>query len=172
MEHIDCAVIGAGVVGLAIARALAMQGREVMVLEAEDAIGTQTSARNSEVIHAGLSYAPGSLKGRLCVAGRDALYRYCAERGVAHQRIGKLIVAVEPEEQAELQHHIELGRAQGVNDLRLLGPDAVREMEPELRCSAALHSPSTGIVDSHALMLAYLGDAEHHGATLALRCPV
>ena len=120
LERIDCAVIGAGVVGLAVARALALAGREVMIIEAEHAIGTHTSARNSEVIHAGISYAPGSLKGRLCVAGRKALYRYCAERGIGHQRIGKLIVAVEEGELPELQRYLPLAAAQGVHDLRWL----------------------------------------------------
>jgi L-2-hydroxyglutarate oxidase LhgO len=172
MDQIDCVVIGAGAVGLAIARALAMKGREVMILESEDAIGTQTSARNSEVIHAGISYAPGSLKGRLCVAGKAALYAYCRERGIGHRRVGKLIVAVEEGELPELQKYIELGAAQGVHDLRFLEAAEVREMEPEVRCVGALHSPSTGIVDSHGLMVSYLGDAENHGATLALKSPV
>ncbi|MEJ8849659.1 NAD(P)/FAD-dependent oxidoreductase [Variovorax rhizosphaerae] len=172
MEKIDCAVIGAGVVGLAIARALAMAGREVVILESENAIGTQTSARNSEVIHAGITYAPGALKGRLCVAGKAALYDYCTELGIGHRRIGKLIVATQESELADLHKYIELGAAHGVNDLRLLGANEARAMEPEVLCVGALHSPSTGIVDSHALMLSYLGDAERHGATLALQSPV
>ncbi|MFN6996262.1 MAG: NAD(P)/FAD-dependent oxidoreductase [Aquincola tertiaricarbonis] len=168
MERIDCVVIGAGVVGLAVARALALAGREVMIVEAENAIGTHTSARNSEVVHAGISYAPGSLKGRLCVAGRQALERYCAQRGIGYRRIGKLIVAVEEAELPELQRYLPLAAAQGVHDLRLLSADEARVMEPAVRCVGALHSPSTGIVDSHGLMLAYLGDAERAGATLAL----
>jgi L-2-hydroxyglutarate oxidase LhgO len=172
MDRIDCAVIGAGVVGLSIARSLAMAGREVVILERETAIGTQTSARNSEVIHAGISYAPGSLKGRLCVAGKEALYAYCAERGIGHRRIGKLIVAVEASELPELQKYIELGAAQGVTDLRLIDAKEAHALEPEVSCVGALLSPSTGIVDSHALMLAYLGDAERHGATLALQSAV
>ncbi|VTU32730.1 NAD(P)/FAD-dependent oxidoreductase [Variovorax sp. PBL-E5] len=172
MDRIDCAVIGAGVVGLAVARALAMAGREVVILEAESAIGTQTSARNSEVIHAGISYAPGSLKGRLCVAGKAALYAYCAERGIGHRRIGKLIVATQASELPELDRYIALGAANGVTDLRVIGAAEARAMEPEVHCVGALHSPSTGIVDSHGLMLAYLGDAEVHGATLALQSPV
>ncbi|MES3003144.1 MAG: NAD(P)/FAD-dependent oxidoreductase [Pseudomonadota bacterium] len=171
-ERIDCAVIGAGVVGLAIARSLALAGREVVILESQNAIGTQTSARNSEVIHAGLSYAPGSLKGRLCVEGRNALYRYCAERGIAHQRIGKLIVANDEAEVPELHHHIELAAGQGVHDLRIIDAAELHEMEPAVTGIAALHSPSTGIVDSHALMLAYLGDAENAGASLALQSEV
>ncbi|PLC02496.1 FAD-dependent oxidoreductase [Variovorax sp. RO1] len=172
MDRIDCVVIGAGVVGLAIARSLALAGREVVILEAEHAIGTHTSARNSEVIHAGISYAPGSLKGRLCVAGKAALYAYCAERGIGHQRIGKLIVAVQDAELPELDKYIALGAAHGVTDLRLLGAAEARELEPEVACVGALHSPSTGIVDSHALMLSYLGDAERAGASLALQSRV
>ncbi|QOF81159.1 NAD(P)/FAD-dependent oxidoreductase [Variovorax sp. 38R] len=172
MDRIDCVVIGAGVVGLAIARSLAMAGREVVILEAEHAIGTHTSARNSEVIHAGISYAPGSLKGRLCVAGKAALYAYCAERGIGHQRIGKLIVAVQDSELPELDKYIALGAAHGVTDLRILSAAEARDLEPEVACVGALHSPSTGIVDSHALMLSYLGDAERAGASLALQSRV
>ncbi|WPG40252.1 NAD(P)/FAD-dependent oxidoreductase [Variovorax sp. EBFNA2] len=172
MDRIDCVVIGAGVVGLAIARSLALAGREVVILEAEHAIGTHTSARNSEVIHAGISYAPGSLKGRLCVAGKAALYAYCAERGIGHQRIGKLIVAVQDSELPELDKYIALGAAHGVTDLRILGAAETRDLEPEVACVGALHSPSTGIVDSHALMLSYLGDAERAGASLALQSRV
>jgi L-2-hydroxyglutarate oxidase LhgO len=172
MDKIDCVVIGAGVVGLSVARSLAMAGREVVVLEAENAIGTQTSARNSEVIHAGISYAPGSLKGRLCVAGKAALYDYCAERGIGHQRIGKLIVAVQEAELPELDKYMKLGAAHGVNDLRIIGAAEARDMEPEVACVGALHSPSTGIVDSHGLMLSYLGDAESAGASLALHSRV
>ncbi|WP_390344411.1 NAD(P)/FAD-dependent oxidoreductase [Variovorax boronicumulans] len=172
MDRIDCVVIGAGVVGLAIARSLAMAGREVVILEAEQAIGTHTSTRNSEVIHAGISYAPGSLKGRLCVAGKVALYAYCAERGIGHQRIGKLIVAVQDSELPELDKYIALGAAHGVTDLRILGAAEARDLEPKVACVGALHSPSTGIVDSHALMLSYLGDAERAGASLALQSRV
>ena len=172
MESVDCAVIGAGVVGLAIARTLSAAGREVVILEAENAFGTHTSARNSEVIHAGISYAPGSLKGRLCVAGKAALYDYCAERGIGYQRIGKLIVAVQEADLPELRKYVELGTAQGVTDLRIIGAAEARALEPEVACAGALLSPSTGIVDSHGLMLAYLGDAERHGAALALSSPV
>ncbi|MNU91840.1 L-2-hydroxyglutarate oxidase LhgO [compost metagenome] len=172
MDRIDCVVIGAGVVGLSIARSLAMAGREVVILEAEHAIGTHTSARNSEVIHAGISYAPGSLKGRLCVAGKAAVYAYCAERGIGHQRIGKLIVAVQDSELPELDKYVALGAAHGVTDLRILSAAEARDLEPEVACVGALHSPSTGIVDSHALMLSYLGDAERAGASLALQSRV
>lgn len=172
METVDCVVIGAGVVGLACARALAEAGREVVVLEAEGAFGTGISARNSEVIHAGLYYPPGSRKARLCVEGRDLLYTYCAERGIAHRRCGKLVVASRPEQAAALAHIQARAAANGVHDLVALGRDAIRDLEPALTAHAALLSPSTGIVDSHGLMLALLGDAERHGAVLALASPL
>lgn len=172
VEYVDCVVIGAGVVGLAVARELALAGREVIVLEAEAAFGTHTSARNSEVIHAGLSYPQGSLKARLCVEGRKRLYEYCAERGVAHRRIGKLIVATEDKDRAGLDKYRTLGEAAGVEDLRLVGRDELAEMEPEVQAVAGLYSPLTGIVDSHGLMLSLLGDAENAGASLVLRSPV
>lgn len=172
MDEIDCAVIGAGVVGLAVARALALQGRDVIVLEAEGAIGTGTSSRNSEVIHAGIYYPRGSLKAQLCVEGKHALYAYATERGVPHRRCGKLIVATSPAQVVELDAIASRARANGVDDLMLLTRDLARAMEPQLECLAALHSPSTGIVDSHALMLAYQGDLEHAGGVLALKSPV
>ena len=171
-EAVDCVVVGAGVVGLAVARALALQGREVMVLEAADAIGTGTSSRNSEVIHAGLYYATGSLKARLCVQGRDLLYAYCAERSVPHRRCGKLIVATSPEQIPALQGIEARARANGVNDLQWLDAAAAQALEPALQCVAALHSTSTGIVDSHALMLALQGDLEHAGGLVALNSPL
>lgn len=172
MEQLDCVVIGAGVVGLAVARALALAGREVMVLEAADAIGTQTSSRNSEVIHAGIYYAPGSLKARLCVQGRQMLYAYCAERGIGHQRCGKLLVATAEAQRAQLQGIVDKAAANGVNDLVLLTREQARAMEPQLECVAAVHSPSTGIVDSHALMLAYQGDLENAGGMVVLNSPL
>ena len=172
MERLDCLVVGAGVVGLAVARALARAGREVVVAEAAAAIGSGVSSRNSEVIHAGLYYPSGSLKARLCVEGRRRLYAYCAERGIAHRRCGKLIVATAAEQEAALDALAAQARANGVDDLAALDAAAARRLEPALRCSAALLSPSTGIVDSHGLMLALLGDAEDHGALLALRSPV
>jgi len=172
MEKIDCVVIGAGVVGLACARALALAGREVIVLEAAGSIGTETSSRNSEVIHAGIYYPPGSQKAQLCVEGRQLLYRYCEARGVAHRRCGKLIVATGPKQLGTLDKIQAQAAANGVHDLRLLDAAEVKAMESELRCIAALHSPSTGIIDSHGLMLAFLGEAEDHGAMLALRSPV
>jgi L-2-hydroxyglutarate oxidase LhgO len=172
METIDCAVIGAGVVGLAIARKLAMNGHEVVILEAEDAFGTHTSARNSEVIHAGIYYASGSLKAQLCVAGRKALYHYCAEHNVNHQRIGKVIVACDESEVAGLEKYKAQAETNGVDDLRMLSRTELAEMEPAVRCIAGFLSPSTGIIDSHGLMLSYLGEAEDRGAMLALSSPV
>ncbi|HZM35556.1 MAG TPA: NAD(P)/FAD-dependent oxidoreductase [Burkholderiales bacterium] len=172
MEKLDAVVIGAGVVGLAAARALALAGREVVILEAEEAIGTHTSSRNSEVIHAGIYYPKGSLKARACVEGKRRLYEYCAARGVPHRRCGKLIVATSEEQNGELESIGEKAEANGVLDLRWLSRGEAKEMEPEVACAAALHSPSTGIIDSHALMLAYLGDAERSGAMLALKSPV
>ncbi len=172
MDRIDCVVVGAGVVGLAIARALALAGREVVVLEATEAIGTQTSSRNSEVIHAGLYYPAGSLKARTCVAGREALYAYCDAHRVAYRRCGKLIVATQPDEVAQLDAIVARARANGVHDLQRLSGDEARALEPALRCTQALLSPSTGIVDSHGLMLAYRGDAEAHGAMIAFGSPL
>lgn len=172
MDELDCAVIGGGVVGLAVARALALAGREVVVLEAEGAIGTGTSSRNSEVIHAGIYYPQGSLKASLCVEGKEALYAYAAERGVPHRRCGKLIVATSAEQVAQLEVIRAKAAANGVGDLVLLTAQQAVEMEPQLHCVAALHSPSTGIVDSHALMLSLLGDLENAGGMLALKSPI
>ncbi|WP_414636795.1 NAD(P)/FAD-dependent oxidoreductase [Aquabacterium sp.] len=172
IDRIDTAVIGAGVVGLAVARALAMAGQEVVLLEAENAFGTVTSARNSEVIHAGIYYPPGSLRARLCVRGKQLLYAFCASHQVPHQRCGKLIVATAPEELALLDRLRQQALANGVADLQPLSAAEARAMEPALHCHGALLSPSTGIIDSHGLMLALLGDAERHGAMLALCSPV
>jgi L-2-hydroxyglutarate oxidase LhgO len=172
VDRVDAVVIGAGVVGLAVARALATAGRDVVILEAEDAIGTHTSSRNSEVIHAGIYYPQGSLKARACIEGRERLYAYCADRRVPHRRCGKLIVATDSMQREELNGIRQKAHANGVTDLVPLSPAQARAMEPEVHCVAALHSPSTGIVDSHALMHAYLGDAERAGAMLALKCPL
>ncbi len=172
MDKVECVVIGAGVVGLAVARALALSGREVMVLEAAGAIGTGTSSRNSEVIHAGLYYPTGSLKAGLCVQGKQMLYAYCAERGVPHRRCGKLLVATSPDQLPALETIRARALANGVDDLVWLTADEARAMEPELRCLAALHSPSTGIIDSHGLMLALQGDLENAGGLVALNSPV
>jgi len=172
LDRVDTAVVGAGLVGLAVARALALAGREVVILEAEDAIGTHTSSRNSEVIHAGIYYPRGSLKARACVEGRERLYAYCAERGVPHRRCGKLIVAADAAQLPELEAILARAHANGVADVTRIGGAAARALEPELSCADALFSPSTGIVDSHALMLAYLGEAENAGAVLALKSPL
>jgi L-2-hydroxyglutarate oxidase LhgO len=171
-EKVDALVVGAGVVGLAVARALALMGREVMVLEREADIGTGTSSRNSEVIHAGIYYPAGSLKAQLCVQGKQALYAYCAERGIAHQRCGKLIVANTASQLAALPSIIEKARLNGVHDLRLLNREQARELEPQLECLGAVHSPSTGIVDSHGLMLSLQGDLEHAGGMVACHAEV
>ncbi len=172
MDDLDCAVIGGGVVGLAVARALALAGREVMVLEAEGAIGTGTSSRNSEVIHAGIYYPQGSLKATLCVEGKQLLYAYAEARGVPHRRCGKLIVATSAEQVAELEAIRLKAAANGVDDLEQISAAQAVALEPQLRCMAALVSPSTGIVDSHALMLSLLGDLENAGGMLALKSAV
>ncbi|OQS35335.1 FAD-dependent oxidoreductase [Chromobacterium haemolyticum] len=172
MEQVECVVIGAGVIGLAVARQLAMAGREVVIVEAESAIGQHASSRNSEVIHAGLYYPPGSLKARLCVAGRQRLYDYCAQRAIPHRRCGKLVVAADEAELPRLQALQQRAAANGVTDLRWLDADQLQTLEPALQARAALLSPSTGILDSHGLMLALLADAEAHGATLALNSPL
>ena len=172
MERVDCIVIGAGVIGLAVARRLALDGREVVVIEAEEAIGTHTSSRNSEVIHAGIYYTPGSLKARLCVPGRQALYRYCEARGIGHRRCGKLIVATSDAQRPALERLHAQAQANGVDDLRWLTGVQARALEPELACVAALLSPSTGIIDSHGLMLAFQGDAGNCGTAIAFRSPV
>jgi len=168
VEQVDAVVVGAGVVGLAVARALALAGREVIVLEAETAFGTGISSRNSEVIHAGIYYPTGSLRATLCVQGNRLLYDYCASHGVAHQRCGKLIVATSVDEMAALDRLRGTAIANGVSDLQPLSAAQAIAMEPALHCVGALLSPSTGIVDSHGLMLALLGDAERAGAMLAL----
>lgn len=170
MDQVDCVVIGAGVVGLAVARALAQAGREVIVLESQTLYGSGISSRNSEVMHAGIYYPPGSLKASLCVRGRELLYAYCAERGIAHRRCGKLVVATQPQDIGKLkliQHHA----ANNGVALELLSREQALALEPELECSAALLSPRSGIVDSHALMTSLLGDAQAAGALLAWQSP-
>lgn len=171
-DILDCVVVGAGVVGLAVARALALAGREVVVLEAAEGIGTGTSSRNSEVIHAGIYYPKGSLKARLCVQGKQALYAYCAERGVPHRRCGKLIVATEDAQLTALADIHAKAAANGVGDLKHLSRQEAQALEPEIECVGALLSPSTGIIDSHAFMLALQGDAEHAGAVFAFHSRV
>lgn len=171
-DKIECAVVGAGVIGLAVARALALQGRDVVVLEAENAIGTGTSSRNSEVIHAGIYYAKDSLKARLCVSGKHKLYDYCEEHGVPHKRCGKLIVATNDEQSKTLAGIAEKAWNNEVRDLERLDQKTVLDMEPELNAVGALLSPSTGLIDSHSLMLSYQGDAEARGAMIAFNSPV
>ncbi len=171
-EAVECVVVGAGVVGLALARTLALGGREVLVLEAAASIGSATSSRNSEVIHAGIYYPKNSLKARFCVAGKLALYRFCRDHGVPHRRLGKLIVASREEEFAELERLRRAAQENGVDDLVFLNKDQAQAREPELSCAGALLSPSTGIIDSHALMLALQGVAESGGAAVALKSPL
>lgn len=171
-DTVDTLVIGAGVIGLAIARRMALAGREVVVLEAEDAIGTHTSSRNTGCIHAGIDYPPGSIKGKLALRGKELLYRYCPDHGVGHKRCGKMLVAVEDEQVPKLSAIQATAAANGLGDLRILDGAEVRDMEPELNFAGVLYSPSSGIIDPHDLMLAYLGDAEDHGAVLALNAPV
>jgi L-2-hydroxyglutarate oxidase LhgO len=171
-ERVDCVVVGAGVVGLAVARELAMAGREVLVLESQRAIGTGTSSRNSEVIHAGIYYATGTLKARLCVAGRERLYQYCARNGVEHRRLGKLIVATSRDEVPTLARYAAQARANGVDELQPLDEAQVRALEPDVNCVAGLLSPASGIVDSHGLMLAYQADLEAHGGVIAFNTPI
>jgi L-2-hydroxyglutarate oxidase LhgO len=172
MERIDCVIVGAGVIGLAIARRLAQAGREVIVLEAAEAIGTVTSSRNSEVIHAGIYYKAGSLMARMCVAGKHALYDYCNDHGIPHRNCGKLIVATSAKETERLGSIRAHAEANGVLDMQILSGAAARALEPALACDAALLSPSTGIVDSHAYMLALRGDAEGAGAAFAFHTPM
>ena len=171
MDRVECVVIGAGVVGLAVARALATRGREVIVLERHEVIGSEVSSRNSGVIHAGLYYPNGSVKARVCVAGKHALYEFCASHGVAHARTGKLVVATGDDQLDAMDALVERARGNGVDDLVRLDPKEVRELEPEVVCAGALLSPSTGIIDAHDYMLALEGDAEANGAMVALESP-
>ncbi|KPF68051.1 FAD-dependent oxidoreductase [beta proteobacterium AAP99] len=172
MDRVQCVVVGAGVVGLACARALAQAGREVLLLEAADAIGTGTSSRNSEVIHAGIYYPPGSLKGRFCVRGKALLYAFCATHGVPARRLGKLIVATDKAQVPRLNALVANAAALGVTDLVYIGAKQARAMEPALSCVAAVHSPSSGMVDSHTYMLALQGEFERAGGITVLRARV
>src|SRR3979409_1696105 len=172
MDKVECVVVGAGVIGLAVARRRAQSGREVVVLEAAEGIGTVTSSRNSEVIHAGIYYPAGSLMARMCVAGQQALYEYCRGHGIPHRNCGKLIVATTRKETEKLRSIRAHAEANGVLDLQSLSGDEARAVEPALNCDAALLSPSTGIIDSHAFMLALRGDAEQAGAAFAFHTPI
>jgi L-2-hydroxyglutarate oxidase LhgO len=169
---VETIVVGAGAVGLAVARALALAGHEVMVLEQHALIGSETSSRNSEVIHAGIYYPPGSLRATMCVRGKELLYSFCAENNVPHARCGKLLVATSESQLGKLAAIRETAAKNGVADLEPLGGNAARELEPEVACVAALLSPSTGIIDSHGFMLALEGHIESSGGSVVLRCPV
>ena len=171
-ERVDVVVIGAGVIGLAVARALARKGKEVIVVEKNDAFGEETSSRNSEVIHAGIQYKPGGVRAGLAVKGRDALYTFCADHNVNHSRCGKLLVAIGADEVSRLHALKVNAEKNGVDDLQIVDAAAARAMEPALYCDGAIYSPSSGIVDSHGLMLALLGDLEDGGGALALSSPV
>ncbi len=171
MTDTDVIVVGAGAVGLATGRALASRGQSVVVLEKNSRFGEETSSRNSEVIHAGMYYPTGSLKARLCVAGKHAMYAFCAERGISARAIGKLIVAPSASDVPTLQVINDRGHANEIPDLEIIGPDRIKQMEPEIVAEAAIWSPSSGIVDSHSYMLALLGVIEDHGGALARNAP-
>ncbi|MEE8319934.1 MAG: FAD-dependent oxidoreductase, partial [bacterium] len=172
MDKLDCVIIGAGVVGLAVAREMALSGREVFILEATEGIGNEASSRNSEVIHAGIYYLPDSLKAILCVRGKELLYEYCAEREINHKRIGKIIVAADKDEVPELERIRSQAQLSGVDDLVWLTDKEVVSIEPKLSCVSGLLSPSTGIIDSHSLMEELLSDAKDAGAELVLSTKV
>jgi L-2-hydroxyglutarate oxidase LhgO len=171
MDHFDTIVIGAGVIGLAVAQELALRDLSVLVLESAPGIGTETSSRNSEVIHAGIYYKPGSLKARLCIEGRHTLYDYCTARGVPFRRCGKILTASNGEELASVEALATQGRCNGADDLEMITGSQARAMEPALKTIGAMWSPSTGIINSHAFMLALQGDAENAGALFAFRTP-
>ncbi|WP_306250161.1 NAD(P)/FAD-dependent oxidoreductase [Parvularcula sp. IMCC14364] len=171
-DSVECVVVGAGCVGLAVARALVLAGREVLLLEQHDMFGTETSSRNSEVIHAGIYYEPGSLKARLCVRGKALLYPYLRERGIDHKQCGKLIVATSPAEVPRLAFYQSRAVENGVHDLELLTMQEAQMREPLLSCEAALLSPSTGVFDSHTYMLSLLGDLENAGGMAVFNAPV
>ncbi len=172
MEKVDCAVVGAGVVGLAVARALALAGREVIVLEAYDCIGNEMSSRNSEVVHAGIYYPPASLKARFCVEGRNRLYDYCEAHNVPFKRCGKFVIATSEQQHSGLRELQQNARANGVDDLVLLDRAETRSRIPQLRCFSALWSPSTGIIDSHAYLLSLQGDLENAGGVVVFNSTV
>lgn len=172
MERVEAIVIGAGVVGLAVAARLARSGIEVIVLEQHDLIGSETSARNSEVIHAGIYYPTGSLKAKLCVQGKHLLYEHCQEYHVPHQNCGKVIVASRAEQVETVRSYIAKAKENGVHDLRWLSEQEVNELEPEVRTVGGVLSPSTGIIDSHSYMVSLQGILEQHGGLVALNSKV
>ncbi len=172
MFKVEAVVVGAGVIGLAIARALALHGVQVVLLEKESAAGTGTSSRNSEVIHSGIYYESESLKARFCVRGRRSLYRYCDERGIPFRRCGKLVVAISPGEDDYLGHLLQRAKSNGVEGIELIGASRLKSLESQIHGLSALLSPCTGIVDSHALMLSYRADADAAGGTTVFRTPV
>jgi len=172
MDKFQCTVVGAGVVGLAIAKTLAEEGLEVLLLEAEDSFGTHTSSRNSEVIHAGIYYPTGSLKAKFCVEGKRKLYQYCADRNIPHKNLGKLIVATDETEVSLVKNYLDKAKANGVTDLYWLNQSEVAKLEPAVQSVGAVYSPSTGIIDSHTLMQTFLGDAENAGTITAYRTPL
>ena len=171
-EKLECLVVGGGVIGVAIARRLAKAGLEVLMLEAEAALATHTSSRNSEVIHAGIYYPTNSLKARLCVKGRKRLYEYCARKNVPHKQTGKIIVATDSAQEQKLSDYERQANANGVSDLKRLGADDVAKLEPDVECVAGLFSPSTGIVDTHSFILAMQGDLEEAKGTVVFRSKV
>jgi len=172
MDQVDCVVIGAGVVGLAVAREMALQGRETILLERENAFGTISSARNSEVIHAGIYYPKDSLKAQLCVEGNRLLYEYCRSHQVATQPYGKLIVASDETQIDDLQAILYKAQNNGVPEIKLIPGDDAKVLEPQLQCCAAILSSSTGIVDSHGFMLSLLGGFEDAGGMVAYQSPL
>lgn len=172
IDHVECVVIGAGIIGLACARELAMQGKEVIILESASTFGTETSSRHSEVIHAGIYYPEGTYKAKWCVAGKQQLYAYCITKHIPYKQIGKLIVATQESEIAILHDIKNKAALNGVTDLEFLDAETVHSIEPNVAAVAALLSPSTGIIDSHAYMLSLLGDAQAHGAMLAVNSKV
>ncbi len=172
MDKVEITVIGAGVVGLAIARELATRGKSVLILEKNEMVGMESSSRNSCIIHAGIYYPTGSSKARLCVEGKKLLYAYCEKMNIAHNRTGKLIVASTQEEENQLELILQQAKANKVTDLEFITQDKLRQLEPNVKASKALFSPSTGIIDIHNLMQAYLAEAESHGATLAVKTSV
>lgn len=172
MDQVDCVVVGAGVVGLAVAREMALQGRETVLLEREDAFGTISSARNSEVIHAGIYYPKDSLKAKLCVEGNRLLYEYCRSHQVGTKPYGKLIVATDASQLDDLAAILYKAQNNQVPDIEMISGEKARELEPQLQCQAALLSATTGVVDSHGLMLSLLGGFEDAGGMLAYQSPL